>query len=155
MLLSAGADIDRQAGEFGNALQAATVLQQERVVKLLIGRGADVNDKGAKWGTALQAASHVGNGAIVTALLDAGADLFGQGEVDIGNAFALAESAGHVGVLEIMDSWVKKDLNLRAKAMYFYLDEPEKENYVCPGKLPGDERSMLEEEKAGEKATPI
>lgn len=40
VLLDAGADVNAQGGEYGNALQAASVFSKEKVVKLLLRHGA-------------------------------------------------------------------------------------------------------------------
>src|SRR5256885_12669612 len=54
---SAGADVNAQGGDYGNALHAASYRGHEKVVELLLDAGADVNAQGGNFGTALQAAS--------------------------------------------------------------------------------------------------
>ena len=61
MLLDAGADVNAQGGEYGNALQTASSRGHEAVVKLLLENGADVNAQGGEYGNALQAASQGGH----------------------------------------------------------------------------------------------
>ena len=46
-----------KVGEYGNALQAASVSGHEKVVQMLLDQGADVNAQGGEYGNALQAAS--------------------------------------------------------------------------------------------------
>ncbi|KAI1584776.1 ankyrin repeat domain containing protein [Pyrenophora tritici-repentis] len=46
MLLDAGADVNAQGGDYGNALQAASAEGHEQVVKMLLDAGADVNAQG-------------------------------------------------------------------------------------------------------------
>ena len=46
LLLSKGADVNAQGGEYGNALQAASDGGHEKVVELLLSKGADVNAQG-------------------------------------------------------------------------------------------------------------
>ena len=46
MLLDRGADVNAQGGEYGNALQAASVGGHDKVVQMLLDRGADVNAQG-------------------------------------------------------------------------------------------------------------
>ncbi len=61
MLIDAGADVNAQGGEYGNALQAAD----------------DVNTQGGLYSNALQAALARGHEKVVQMLIDAGADLPG------------------------------------------------------------------------------
>lgn len=70
MLLDAGADVNAQGGEYGNALQAALYRDNEKVVKKLLSAGADVNAQGGKYGSILRAASYGGD-EVLKLLLDA------------------------------------------------------------------------------------
>ncbi|KAK1958640.1 purine and uridine phosphorylase, partial [Colletotrichum sublineola] len=45
-LLDKGADVNAQGGEYGNALQAASLESHKEIVQLLLDRGADVNAQG-------------------------------------------------------------------------------------------------------------
>ena len=73
-MISAGADVNAQGGEFGNALQAASYRGYEKVVQILLDAGADVNAQGGDYyDNALYAASYRGNEKVVQILLDAGA----------------------------------------------------------------------------------
>ena len=65
ILLSAGADVNAQGGEYGNALQAASRYGYEKVVQMLLSAGADVNAQGGEYGNALQAASSYGDEKVV------------------------------------------------------------------------------------------
>ncbi|KAI1672149.1 hypothetical protein L13192_03008 [Pyrenophora tritici-repentis] len=73
MLLDAGANVNAQGGEYGNALQAASEGGHEQVVKMLLDKGAEVNAQGGEYGNALQAASWGGHEQVVKILLNAGA----------------------------------------------------------------------------------
>ncbi|KAH8621149.1 HET-domain-containing protein [Alternaria alternata] len=79
LLLDAGADVNAQGGEYGNALQAASERGYVQVAKLLLDAGADVNAQGGGHGNALQAASQEGHEQVVKMLLDAGAEVNAQG----------------------------------------------------------------------------
>ena len=74
-LLSQGADVNAQGGEYSNALQAASVEGHEKVVGLLLDKSADVNAQGGVYGNALQAASAEGHEKVVGLLLGKGAVL--------------------------------------------------------------------------------
>jgi len=75
LLLESEVDVDAQGGEYGNALQAASAIGHEEIVKLLLDKGADVNAKGGKYGNALFAASTRGHEKAVKLLLDKGANI--------------------------------------------------------------------------------
>ena len=67
-LISNGADVNEQGGDYGNALQAASSAGHQEIVKLLLDKGADVNAQGDEYGNALQAASLMGHQEIVKLL---------------------------------------------------------------------------------------
>jgi ankyrin repeat protein len=71
--LAAGADVNAQGGQYGNALQAASLEGYERVALMLIAAGANVNAQGGEYGNALQAASVWDREKVVQTLLAAGA----------------------------------------------------------------------------------
>jgi ankyrin repeat protein len=80
LLIDAGADVNKLAGNCGTALQAAadgdgSELSKLEAVWLLIRAGANVNLVGGKYGTALQAAAYVKRPIIVEELIEAGADV--------------------------------------------------------------------------------
>jgi ankyrin repeat protein len=56
LLLGAGAEVNAQGGSYGNALQAASFVGHEGMVRLLLEAGADVHAQGGQYGNALQAA---------------------------------------------------------------------------------------------------
>lgn len=61
------------------ALQEASLVGYEQIVKILIQQGADLNAQGGAYDTALQAAASSGHGGIVRLLLDAGANINAKG----------------------------------------------------------------------------
>jgi ankyrin repeat protein len=81
LLIDAGADVNKLAGEYGTALQAAIMgedvddLSALEVVRILIRAGANVNLVGGEYGTVLQAAAYWNWPKIVEELIDAGADV--------------------------------------------------------------------------------
>ncbi|KAI1676258.1 Ankyrin repeat domain protein [Pyrenophora tritici-repentis] len=101
LLLDAGADVNAQGGEYGNALQAASSGGHEQVVKMLLNQGADVNAQGWLDGNALYAASDRGHEQVVKMLLDAGADVNAQGGL-YSNALQAASSGGHEQVVKML-----------------------------------------------------
>ncbi|XTI85698.1 ankyrin repeat-containing domain protein [Cenococcum geophilum] len=68
LLLQKGADPNAQSGDYGNALQAASLGGHEQVVKLLLDKGADLNAQGGDYGNALQAASEGGHEQVMKLL---------------------------------------------------------------------------------------
>ena len=56
MLPDAGADVKADGGEYGNALQAASLNGHKKVIQMLLDAGADVNTNGEYYNNALQAA---------------------------------------------------------------------------------------------------
>ena len=67
-------EVNAEGGPYGNALQAASYMGSEAIVKMLLENGAEVNAKGGKYGNALNAATFMGNKAIVELLLENGAE---------------------------------------------------------------------------------
>ncbi|KAJ4034165.1 hypothetical protein NW758_011123 [Fusarium oxysporum] len=100
-LMTEGADVNAQGGEYGNALQAASYEGNLEVVQLLLDQGADVNAQGGEYGNALQAASLRGNLEIVQLLLDKGVDVNAQGGY-LGNALQAASSEGNLEVVQLL-----------------------------------------------------
>jgi ankyrin repeat protein len=101
MLLDAGADVNAQGGEYGNALYAAVEQGSEQVVKMLLDAGADVNAQGGEYGNALYAAVSRGSEQVVKMLLDAGADVNAQGG-EYGNALYAAVEQGSEQVVKML-----------------------------------------------------
>lgn len=85
MLISKGAEVNHQGGEWGTALQAACARMDREVLHLLLENGADVNACGGKHGTALIVACknldfwEIDDVGCVLLLLDRGADVNAQG----------------------------------------------------------------------------
>jgi hypothetical protein len=100
-LLSQGADVNAQGGEYGNALQAASEGGHEKVVELLLSKGADVNAQSGEYSNALQAASEGGHEKVVELLLSKGADVNVQSGY-FGNALQAASEGGHEKVVELL-----------------------------------------------------
>src|SRR5277367_5560456 len=57
LLVTAGADVNAQGGEYGNALCAASAEGHETVVRLLLENGTDINAQVERTGNALRVAS--------------------------------------------------------------------------------------------------
>jgi ankyrin repeat protein len=60
LLLEKNPDVNAQGGEYGNALQAASLDGHEQLVKMLLDRHANVNAQGGQYGNTLCAASEEG-----------------------------------------------------------------------------------------------
>ncbi|KIX03048.1 uncharacterized protein Z518_06598 [Rhinocladiella mackenziei CBS 650.93] len=104
--------VNAQGGEYGNALQAASVRGHERrVVKMLLDARADINAQGGEYGNALQAASYRGDERVVKMLLDAEADVNARGG-EYGNALQAASFGGHERVVKMLLD-AKADVNAR------------------------------------------
>ncbi|KAJ5593556.1 hypothetical protein N7537_010460 [Penicillium hordei] len=95
ILLDAGADVNAQGGEYGNALQAAAALGgSPEKVKILLDAGADVNAQGGQHGSPFLAAIYSGHADLIEILFHAGAD--------IGLADALDQTPLHIAALKDM-----------------------------------------------------
>ncbi|CAI7592328.1 unnamed protein product [Penicillium pancosmium] len=100
-LIIKGADINAQGGEYGNALQAASVGGHQDIVKLLLDQGADINEQGGYYGNALQAASARGHQETIKLLLHQGADINAQGGI-YGSALQAASARGHQETIKLL-----------------------------------------------------
>ncbi|KAF3310091.1 hypothetical protein TWF173_010101 [Orbilia oligospora] len=103
LLLSYGADVTAQGGEYGYALTAAAHKGKKEVVKLLLASGADVNALGGRHGCALIAAIDGGGKfctEIIELLLESGADIDAiHGNYDCALAFAARGNKEAVKIL--------------------------------------------------------
>ena len=114
LLLAQGdIDVNAQGGEYGNALQAASLHGHEKVVELLLSKGADVNVQAGYYGTALQAASYRGHEKVVELLLSKAADVNAQGRIMYSTALQAASFRGHEKVAELLLS-KGADVNVQA-----------------------------------------
>ena len=68
-------DINTKGGQYGSALQVASLLGHEQIVRILLENQADVNIQGGSHGSALHAASRRGHEHIVGILLENKADV--------------------------------------------------------------------------------
>ena len=107
MLMEGSVGVDAQRGRFGNALQVASDLGHEDIVKILLEKGADVNATGGASRSnesALQLASEHGYVNVVKMLLEKGADVNATGEDDWSShsALQLALMHGYVNVVKIL-----------------------------------------------------
>ncbi|KAJ5706534.1 NACHT nucleoside triphosphatase [Penicillium malachiteum] len=100
-LIDKGADVNTRGGEYGNALQAASLGGHQEIVKLLLEKGADVNTQGGYFSNALQAASRGGHQEIVKLLLEKGADVNTQGGY-YSNALQAASRGGHQETVKLL-----------------------------------------------------
>lgn len=99
-----GFDVNaHDSGYYGNALQAAVIGGNSKMVSLLLDLGANVNAKAGKYGYALQAAAWQGNKEIVGILLRHGANVHAQGG-RYGSAHRAAEKAGKVSIMKMLDT---------------------------------------------------
>ncbi|KAJ5548418.1 hypothetical protein N7513_005652 [Penicillium frequentans] len=101
MLIRAGADVNAQGGEYGNALQAAAYHGSSEIVRMLLDAQANVNAQGGEYGNALQAAAYHGSTEIVHVLLDAQANVNAQGG-EYGNALQAAASYGYTDIVRML-----------------------------------------------------
>jgi ankyrin repeat protein len=111
-LLSQGANIQAQGGDYSTALQAASFFGYQPIVELLLREGADVQAQGGDYGTALQAASYSGHQAIVELLLREGADVQAQGG-GCGTALQAASTCGHQAIVELL---LREGADIQAQA---------------------------------------
>lgn len=72
LLIKHGARIDKMAGRYGTALQAAAAAGNKDVVDVLLHHGASLVADGGRYWTALQAAARYGHYAVVERLVQAG-----------------------------------------------------------------------------------
>ena len=100
-LLSQGADVHAQGGNYGTALQAASHGGHDKIVELLLSKGADVHAQGGHYGTALQVASWGSHDKVVGLLLSKGADIHAQGG-RYGTALHAASLGGHDKIVELL-----------------------------------------------------
>jgi ankyrin repeat protein len=75
MLLKSKADINAQAGKYGNALQSALAAGHWAIVQLLLDDGADVNMRGGLYNSALNAAAAESHIDIARLLLENSAEV--------------------------------------------------------------------------------
>jgi ankyrin repeat domain-containing protein 50 len=101
LILKTGADVNAQGGGYGNALQAASVEGQDKIVTLLLDKGADVDAQGGRHGNALHAASARGHDKIVALLLDNGADVNAEGG-HYSNALEAASAGGYDKIIALL-----------------------------------------------------
>ncbi|KAJ7434118.1 ankyrin repeat-containing domain protein [Mycena galericulata] len=100
-LLEKGVNVNAQGGQFGNALQAASVDGNLDVVCLLLENGADVNAEDGYYGSALQAACHQGHTDVVQLLLKNGANVNALGG-EFGTALQAASIDGNPDVVHLL-----------------------------------------------------
>jgi len=121
VLLEHGADVNAQGGNYGTALQIASVMGHLEVVRVLLEHGADVNAQGGEYSNALQVASTSGCLEMVRILLEHGADVNAQGGY-FGNALAAAAANGFdEGVRMLLLSGA--DVNLSGTAALYWAAE--------------------------------
>ena len=107
-LLEAGVDVDRQEGEYGNALQIALCFPHYDIFHLLFQSGTDENAEGGRYRSPLGAACAAGHLKHVVQLLGKGADPNRQGGI-LGSplqAALVGDQSGEHG--EIVDELLSK-----------------------------------------------
>lgn len=107
--------INAQDGEYGDALQAASYMGHEDIVRLLLEKGAQVNAEGGKYGCALQAASYMGHKTVLEVLLEEGANVNAKGG-KYGNALQAACYDGHEAIIRLL---IDNHANVNAEGGYF------------------------------------
>ncbi|KAI0142036.1 hypothetical protein BJ166DRAFT_471958, partial [Pestalotiopsis sp. NC0098] len=100
-MLVKGADANAEWGEWDSALCAASDLNHESIVKVLLHHGADVNGHYHRFGDALCAAAGANNASIVQILLDHGADVDGHFH-EFGNALCASAGANNTDIVHIL-----------------------------------------------------
>ena len=110
-LLDRGAIIEDQWGYYGDVLQAASMRDHDKAVKMLFSYEVKINAPGEEYGNVLQAAASEGHDKVVELLLDVGADINAQGGY-YGNALQAAAGKGHDKVVQIL---VKNGVNINAE----------------------------------------
>ncbi|KAH8813598.1 ankyrin repeat-containing domain protein [Flagelloscypha sp. PMI_526] len=101
LLVENGADLNKDGGEYGSALQAAAENGALDVVGFLVEKGADVNKGEGHYGSALQAAARNGSLDVVEFLVEKGADV-NKGEGHYGSALQAAARNGSLDVVEYL-----------------------------------------------------
>lgn len=102
-LVDKGADVNVQAGVYGNALIAASASGHTEIVQLLVEKGATINSHGDVYDTtALVAASFEGHIEIVQLLVHGGTNIDAQGRSDVGAALEAASTTGHTEILQFL-----------------------------------------------------
>lgn len=96
LLLDKGANVNSEGGDFGNALQVASMRGNKEIVQLLLDNAADVNAEGGHFGNALSAATVYGHEEIKQLLLDNGAIV--NSEDGCRKARMAAKAGGHEDV---------------------------------------------------------
>lgn len=116
MLLDAGADVNAKGGEYGNALQAASIGQSSEIMQMLFDAGADINAKGGRYRSSLLAAVYQGHADQVQMLLHAGANALLTDELDQ-TPLHIAASKNRLNLLhrfpELLSSIHNRDMLLR------------------------------------------
>ncbi len=100
LLIGNGTDVNAQGGDYVNALQAAAVSSNEKLVQLLLNNSANINIRGV-FGNALQAAVASSNEKLVQLLLDNGASINAQGG-EYGNALQAAAFYNNEKVVQLL-----------------------------------------------------
>ena len=100
LLIRQGAEVNAEA-DWGFALCAASLAEDEEIMELLIDEGADIDAHSDDYGTALQIASDAGNGKIVKALLDKDAKPNVR-EGPYGTALYAAAVRGHKDIVDML-----------------------------------------------------
>ncbi|KAH8800552.1 hypothetical protein DL96DRAFT_797101 [Flagelloscypha sp. PMI_526] len=111
LLAENGADLNKEGGYYGFALQAAAAKGALKVVEFLVEKGADVNKEGGAYGSALQAAAENGTLKVVEFLVEKGADVNKEG----GQYGSALQAAAQNGLFDVVEFLIKKGADENAE----------------------------------------
>ncbi|CUS12822.1 unnamed protein product [Tuber aestivum] len=101
ILISQGAKVNAQVGEYGTILNTAVAGGTERMVEILLDAGADLSEAPTRYGNALVLAVAMRKNVIAGLLLSRGADIHAQCGA-FGNVLSVAARGGDVYMVEML-----------------------------------------------------
>ncbi|KAH8813586.1 ankyrin repeat-containing domain protein [Flagelloscypha sp. PMI_526] len=115
LLVEKGADLNREVGGFGTALQAAASQGHLNVVRFLVETGADVNKEGEEYGTALHAAAEGGYLDVAEFLLENGVDV----NQEAGHYGTSLHAATAYSSLHMVEFLIEKGADMNKEVEYY------------------------------------